>query len=71
VNDTRASIDDSTGILLVDGWHAVDPGSISFVTWGYDNLAALEWTEQGPPGTPAQVFRCRVSSILATRRQAQ
>lgn len=64
------SIDDSSGLLLVDGWHDVDEGSIHFVTWGYDNLAALEWTEQGAPGTPATVYRCRVSSVLATRRPA-
>jgi hypothetical protein len=57
-------IDDAAALLLVDGWHVVDEGSVSFVVWGYDNLAAVEWTEDG------QVFRARVSSVLATRGPA-
>jgi hypothetical protein len=68
--EINAQINEAAGLLLADGWHEVDEGSIRFVVWGYDQLAALEWTEQGAPGTPAEVFRCPVSSVLATRRPA-
>jgi hypothetical protein len=62
--ESMVRVQDAAALLLADGWHIVDQDSLHFAVWGYDNLAALEWTETG------QVFKCPVHSVLAARWSA-